>query len=150
MKIIDATYRDHVGPITNALCNVSREKVDALMAQDIAKRFVQRAYDYRWRERKGYAGMFSACLVAPTEESDIHGYLYAEERIAFDCVHGLPFVEVHHLVGRNCAVPLLEELKRRTRKRILLAHWSILSNRRAFERLLRPLNPQQMAAIYQL
>ncbi len=94
-------------------------------------------------------GIFTCALVSEVS-GRVTGFLYAEERNAFDLAHGVTFIEVHFLIGRNCAVPLLKELRARTKKRILVPQWNILVTENTFKRLIGPLGPQRMATVYQI
>ena len=96
-------------------------------------------------------GFFCKCLVAE-REGDIIGFLYAEERQFFDLIPTVRLVEVHFLVGSGgCAVRLLKRLRQMTVQRILILHWGIAGRSpKSFERLIKTLGPQQVAAAYQI
>ena len=94
--------------------------------------------------------MFHAALVSSfTEESEAMGFLYASERGAFDLCPGISFVEVLYLCGRG-GRELLEHLRTLTAKRILVQSWRLFGRMESFERLIRPLQPQEMGRVYQI
>ena len=83
-----------------------------------------------------------------TEGENIRGFLYAEERQLFDLCPNVRVVEVPFLVGSHgAAVPLLTRLREMTKLRIWVQN---MARQRAFARLLRPLDPEQVAVVYQV
>ena len=88
-----------------------------------------------------------AALVA-SEGDKILGFLYAEERQLFDLCPNVRVVEVPFLVGSHgAALPLLTRLREMTKLRIWVQN---MQRQRAFARLLRPLDPEQVAVVYQV
>ena len=85
------------------------------------------------------------------EADRILGYLYAEERHLFDLIPNIRVVEVTFLVGgHGAAVPLLRWLRGKTRLRIFVPSFGLLHRPTAFQRLLRPLEPEPVAVVYQI
>ena len=99
------------------------------------------------KRSRGHGPGLRAALVA-AESDKIHGFLYAEERQLFDLCPNVRVVEVPFLVGGGgVAVPLLTRLREMTKLRIWVQN---MTRQRAFARLLRPLDPEQVAVVYQV
>ena len=127
LEIADLLYRMAHGKTTEHLC---RSRVDQCVK----------------RSRGNGPGLRSA-LVA-TDADTIHGFLYAEERQLFDLYPNVRVVEVPFLVGSHgSALPLLTRLREMTKLRIWVQN---MTRQRAFARLLRPLDPEQVAVVYQV
>ena len=142
VQIREAGYGNDVLEIAELLCARAGSKTDPHICRSRVTQMVSRS--------KKMKKVFSRALVAE-KGSQIVGFLYAEERAAFDLVPKTAFIELSYLFGgKGCALPLLRRLRAETRKRILVQSWAILSNMRSMERLLRPLRPQVVGRIYQL
>ena len=76
------------------------------------------------------------------EGADPRGFLYAQERNAFDLCPDILWVEVCFLVGENCILDLLRRLRMETKKRILVPAWAHFGKLKAFDRLLHPMHPR--------
>ena len=127
LEIADLIYLVAQGKTTEHLC---RSRVDQCV-----------------KRSRGQGQGLRAALVA-TEGEKIHGFLYAEERQLFDLCPNVRVVEVPFLVGSHgAAVPLLTRLREMTKLRIWVQN---IQRQRAFARLLRPLDPEQVAVVYQV
>ena len=100
---------------------------------------LSRAHDCVRRSRKAKGGCF--CFLALETDTPI-GFLYAQERHAFDLAANIIWVEVCFLTGRNCMLDLLNHLRDKTHKRILVPSWACFGKLEAFGRLLKPMNPK--------
>ncbi len=108
-----------------------------------------RAHQCVLRSRKGKPGS-AYCLVSEDDNGGIGGFLYAQEVAAFELCAKIVFLEVIFLVGTACAVALLRDLRARSRRRIHVPAWASLTPLRAFERLLAPLDPRLVGAVYEV
>ena len=93
---------------------------------------------------------FRSTLVA-TEGDTMRGFLYAEERHLFDLCPNVRVIEVPFLVGSHgAAVPLLTRLREMTKLRIHVFSLGLIRRPQVFQRLLRSLDPQAVAVVYQV
>ena len=130
LEIAALLHRRARGKTTEHLC---RSRVDQCI-----RRSMQR--------RQG----FRAALVAVGGDT-IRGFLYAEERNLFDLLPRMRVVEVAFLVGSHGAArPLLTRLRAMTKLRIHVQAVGLLVRPRAFSRLLRSLDPQAVAVVYEV
>lgn len=138
-EIRDAKFSD-VQRIARQIHDVGREKIPANLCLKRARQYIQ----WSRQRRKGHK-----CWALVTVRGD-RGFVFAMERNAFD-LSKTKFVEVHMLLGGSgVAVPLLQHLRARTHKRILVQGWSWFGRLNALERLLRPLRPEQVGSTYQI
>lgn len=112
------------------LLGASRGKASAHSCRSVADRCVRRG-----QKRDG-----SYCHVADD------GFLFAEERHAFDLAENIVWVEVHYLVGGD-ARKLLKRLRKFTHKRIIVPTWVCLGREKAMLRLLRSLGYRRSGTI---
>ena len=110
----------------------------------------RRAHECVMRSRKWKQSSKVYCLVSEDERDVIGGFLYAQEVEAFELCAKIVFLEVIFLVGTACAVALLRDLRARSRRRIHVPAWASLTPLRAFERLLAPLEPRLVGAVYEV
>ena len=102
------------------------------------------------RMSKRAKGFFCKSLVAVNGDR-MDGFLFAEERNAFDLTPDIRWIEVRFLIGRNgVGIHLLKALRAMTKKRILIANWGMLHKKDVFRRMLRPLDGEEVAAIFQI
>ena len=142
MDVRQAGFGNDVIEVADLIHGMARGKTTAHLCRSRVDQCVKRS-------RMRSPGLRVA-LVATTGEK-IHGFLYAEERQLFDLCPNVRVVEVPFLVGRRgAAVPMLTRLREQTKLRIWVQSLAMLHNPQSFERLLRPLDPEQVAVVYQV
>ena len=141
MTIRDARFAD-VLEIADLLYQRSKGKTTEHLCRSRVQQAVKRARVSR--------KIFCRALVADAD-GKIRGFLYAEERNLFDLCPDIRVVEVPFLVSRHgAAIKMLRHLRSSTSKRILVQGVAFLGRQRAFARLLRPLDPETFAVVYQV
>ena len=139
MVVRPAGFGNDVLAIADLIEDLAKGKTTAHLCRSRVDQCVKRSH---WN-----VPGFCAALVA-TEREKIHGFLYAEERQLYDLCPNVRVVEVPFLVGSHgSALPLLRHLRAMTKLRIWVQN---MQRQRAFARLLRPLDPEQVAVVYQV
>ena len=141
MDIRDAQFSD-VLPLAEMLHRRSKSKTSSHLCRSRIDQFIKRA-----RVPKKH---FVRALVAHDGDT-LRGFLYAEERQLFDLCPDIRVVEVAFLFGgHGAAVPLLQNLRKQTVKRILIEANAWLGRPGALKRLIHRLGPREFAVIYEL
>ena len=139
MIVRPAAFGNDVLAIADLIYGLAKGKTTEHLCRSRADQCVKRS--------RGHGPGLRAALVA-TDGEEIHGFLYAEERQLFDLFPNVRVVEVPFLVGSHgAAVPLLTRLREMTKLRIWVQN---MQRQRSFARLLRPLDPEQVAVVYQV
>ena len=143
MEIRDTNFGNDILRVSELLEQKTRGKSNPHICRSRIDQCVKRS--------KLSKGIFCKALLAE-EKGKVIGFLYAEERNAFDLIPKMRFIEVHFLIGGNgAAVPLLKNLRELTNQRILIQNWGMISGRmKPFKRLIGALDPQQVAVTYQI
>ena len=144
MTVRPAAFGNDVLAVAELINRKARGKTTERICRSRVDQCVKRA---RWRQQPG----LRAALVAVEQDDTIRGFLYAEERNLFDLCPNMRVVEVSFLVGgHGAAVPLLKKLREMTRKRIHVLSLGLLHRPLVFRRLLRSLEPEAVAVVYQV
>ena len=139
MEVRPAAFGNDVLEVSSLLHQAARGKTTEHLCRSRVDQCVKRS------TARGQG--LRVALVA-VEGDTIRGFLYAEERHLFDLCPNVRVVEVPFLVGGGgVAVPLLTRLREMTKLRIWVQN---MTRQRAFARLLRPLDPEQVAVVYQV
>ena len=142
MTIRPASFGNDVLEIADLVHRVARGKTTAHLCRSRVDQCVKRS--------KSRGQGLRVALVA-TEGDTIRGFLYAEERNLFDLCPNVRVIEVPFLVGSHgAAVPLLTRLRDMTKLRIHVLSLGLIRRPQVFRRLLRPLDPQAVAVVYQV
>ena len=91
----------------------------------------------------------TAYALVVDRDDEISGFLFARPDHAFNLLTNIKIMQVHFLVGRHAARPLLRELRRRTNMRIVINTWNALAEPNAMQRLLRDEGFRPFGAIYE-
>ena len=139
MRVESATNRD-TQAIAHILLGATRGKGTIKVCRQRAHLCV----------RRSFAANLEAFALVARDLNGVHGFLYAEERDAFDLVSDIRFLEVHYLLGKGCARPLLRSLRERTAMRIVIGCWNpLVRSPKGFRHLLEGLGFREIATVYQ-
>ena len=142
------TYRTAIPADSPSLCQLLYDHMDGKADPEACRHAARNCIT---RTRRASTRAHSWCLVAwDDERSEMAGFIAAESVRVLGVAKVARFVSIDYLIGRNCAVGLLRELRKRTQMRIIWqvhGHWGRIEAYRRLARLALPEAKQTGALI---